>query len=130
MKKEILIMIVIVSSLLVIAWSFAEQSGRIAVAANDKTLTAPVSDRAGLSPFFLIFDENGKLIDVIDNPFKEERGKAGHLMSDFLASKGVTVVVGEDFCGEIVDVIKNKGIKPVNFKGSVEEAVQKILKSN
>jgi hypothetical protein len=37
--------------------------------------------------------------------------------------------VGDDFCGEIVDVFKNKGIKPVNFKGSVEEAVRIVLKN-
>ena len=33
--------------------------GKIAVAANDKIPGASVSDRAGLSPFFLLFDEKG-----------------------------------------------------------------------
>jgi predicted Fe-Mo cluster-binding NifX family protein len=132
MKKESLIMIVIVISLVAMAtaWSFAGQNGKIAVSAEGKNPSAAVSSRAGLSPYFLIFDEKGKLIEAIDNPFKEERGRAGHLMADFLAGRGVSIAVGEDFCGEIVDVIKSKGITPVNFKGSVEEAVQKILKSN
>ena len=128
MKKGISVMVVF--TMLVAVWAFAGGKGKIAVAANDKIPGASVSDRAGLSPFFLIFDEKGELMEVIDNPFKEEKGRAGHLMADFLAGKGVTVVIGEDFCGEIVQVIKNKGITPVNFKGSAEEAAQMVLKSN
>ena len=128
MKKVIPIMLTILLILSVCA--SAQQKGKIAVAANDKIPGASVSDRAGLSPFFLIFDEKGELMEAIDNPFKEEKRRAGKLMADFLAGKGVTVVIGEDFCGEIVQVIKNKGITPVNFKGSAEEAAQMVLKSN
>jgi predicted Fe-Mo cluster-binding NifX family protein len=44
-----------------------------------------------------------------------------------LGNKGVTVVVAEGFGGQIVEVMKGKGIKALSFKGSAEEAVQKVL---
>jgi predicted Fe-Mo cluster-binding NifX family protein len=128
MRKGISVMVVF-AMLLVAVWTFAGQRTLIVVAANDKSLTAPVSDKAGLSQYFFFFDEKGNLIEAVDNPFKEKHGEAGKLLADFLPEKGVTVFVGDDFCGEIVDVFKNKGIKPVNFKGTVEEAVRMVLKN-
>ena len=108
--------------------AFAGEKEKIAVSANDKTLTASVSKQAGPSPFFLIFDGKGKLIETIANPYKE--GGGGIAVADFLASKGVTIVVAQEFGDKIVQVMKGKGIKAVAFKGSVEEAVKKVLKSD
>jgi predicted Fe-Mo cluster-binding NifX family protein len=104
------------------------QKEKIAVSANGETLAAPLSRQAGLSPFFLLFDEKGKLIEAIDNPYKQG-GSAGIPVADFLASKGVTIVVAEGFGDRIVQVMKDKGIKAIAFKGSVEEAVKKVLQS-
>jgi predicted Fe-Mo cluster-binding NifX family protein len=106
----------------------AGQQGKIAVAANDKIPAASVSKQAGPSPFFLLFDSKGKLIEVIDNPYKE--GGGGSAVTGFLAGKGVTVVVAEEFGSRIVEVMKNKGIRAVAFKGSATEAVKKVLQAN
>jgi predicted Fe-Mo cluster-binding NifX family protein len=108
--------------------AFAGEKEKIAVAANDKTPAASVSRQAGPSPFFQIFDGKGKLIETIANPYKE--GGGGIAVADFLAGKGVTVVVAEEFGNRIIEVMKNKGIRAVAFKGSVEAAVKKILQAN
>jgi len=118
---------VLVVLFLVVGVAFAEQKGKIAVATGDKSPEAAVSEKAGLAPYFLIFDEKGNLIEMIDNPFKTRKFEAGHLMADFLPGKGVTAVIGTDYCGEIVDVLKNKGLTPYNFQGSAKEAVEKLL---
>jgi predicted Fe-Mo cluster-binding NifX family protein len=107
--------------------AFAGEKEKIAVSANDKTAAASVSKQAGPSPFFLIFDGKGKLIETIANPYKE--GGGGIAVADFLAGKGVTIVVAQGFGDKIVQVMKGKGIKAIAFKGSVEEAVKKILQS-
>jgi predicted Fe-Mo cluster-binding NifX family protein len=124
MKKGIFLMLFVL--FLVSSLACSGQKEKIAVSANGETLTAPVSRQAGLSPFFILFDEKGKLIEAIDNPYKEG-GSAGIPVADFLASKGVTVVVAEGFGDRIVEVMKSKGIRAVAFKGSVEEAVKKVL---
>ena len=46
-------------------------------------------------------------------------------MGGFLAEKGVTAVIGRDYCGDIIGILKNKGITPYNFEGSAAEAVAK-----
>ncbi len=118
---------VLVVLFLIAAVAFAEQKGKICVATQEKSPEAAVSDKAGLAPYFLIFDEKGNLIETIDNPFKTRKFEAGHLMADFLPTKGVTAVIGTDYCGEIVDVLKNKGVIPYNFHGNAKEAVEKLL---
>jgi len=125
MKKSISIMLAIL--FLASSLAFAGEKEKIAVSANDKTLAASVSKQAGPSPFFLIFDGKGKLIETIANPYKE--GGGGIAVADFLAGKGVTIVVAQGFGDKIVQVMKDKGIKAIAFKGSVEEAVKKVLQS-
>ena len=49
---------------------------------------------------------------------KEEREKIWDSMLGFLTSKGITVVVAEQFGYEIVRAMKEKGITCVEFKGS------------
>ena len=125
MKKSISIMLAIL--FLASFLAFAGEKEKIAIAANDKTLVASISKQAGPAPFFLIFDGKGKLIETIANPFKE--GGGGIAVADFLAGKGVTIVVAQGFGDKIVQVMKDKGMKAVAFKGSVEEAVKKVLQS-
>ena len=107
---------------------FAQQSksDMIAVAANGKTVSASVSSQAGRSPFFLLFDKQGAFVEAVDNPYKDA-GTAGILTLDFLASKGAKVLVAEGFGSKIVEVMKEKGMRPVEFKGNAKDAVQKAL---
>ena len=126
MKEKVSILLLIL--LLVSGLGFAGQREKIAVAANDKTPAALVSSQAGRGPFFLFFDGKGKLVETLDNPFKGKGG--GAVVADFLAGKGVTVVVAEEFGRKIVEGLKSKGIRAIAFKGSAAEAVKKVLQSN
>ena len=127
MRKGLSVMFTIL--FLVSGLAFAGQEEKIAVAASDKIPGASVSSQAGRSPFFLLFDEKGKLTETITNPYKEA-GSSGIAVADFLAGKGVTIVVAEGFGDRIVQVMKGKGIRAVAFKGSAEEAIKKVLQSN
>jgi predicted Fe-Mo cluster-binding NifX family protein len=108
--------------------AFAEQKGKICIATQEKSSEAAVSKQAGIAPFFLFFDGKGKMTEAIANPFKDKEG-AGKLVAEWLKNKGVTVIVAEELRGQIVDVMKGKGIKVVSFKGSAAEAVKNVLQS-
>jgi predicted Fe-Mo cluster-binding NifX family protein len=127
-KRKRLIVIMMVILLLATAWAFAAGREKMAVAADDKIPSAAVSKQAGLAPFFLFFDEKGKMTEAMENPFKDKEG-AGKSVAELLKNKQVTVVVAEGFGGQIVEVMKSKGIKAFAFKGSAEEAVKKVLQS-
>jgi predicted Fe-Mo cluster-binding NifX family protein len=125
MKKAICVMVVFLLMLVAVC-AIAAEKAKIAVAANDKTPQATISGQAGTASFFLFFDGKGKFLEAAENPYKGKEG-AGKSVVEYLAGKGVSVVVAEGFGGPIVDVMKSKGIKAVAFKGSAEEAVKKVL---
>jgi len=111
---------------LVTGVAVAEQKGNICVATKEKSSEAAVSDKTALAPYLLIFDERGNLVETIDNPFKG-KNEAGKLMIGFLVEKGVTAIIGRDYCGDIIGILKNKGISPYNLEGSAAEAVTKVV---
>ncbi|MCX7140625.1 MAG: hypothetical protein NT123_05865 [Proteobacteria bacterium] len=102
------------------------KSERVAVAANDKTIAASVGSQAGRSPYFLFFDKQGAFVEAVDNPYKNG-GNAGIPALEFLAGKGVTILVAEGFGPKIVEVMKSKGMRPVEFKGNAKDAAKKAL---
>ena len=124
MKKVICLMLAIL--FLVSGLAFAGQKEKIAIAAKDKVPGASVCGPVGTCLFFLLFDEKGKLIESITNPYKEAENP-GPAVADFLASKGVTIIVATGFGDRIVQVMKSKGIRTVVFQGSVEEAAKKVF---
>jgi predicted Fe-Mo cluster-binding NifX family protein len=106
--------------------AFAEQKGNICVATKQKSPEAAVSDLAAQAPYLLIFDNKGKLVEAIENPLKGNV-ESGKLMLGFMVEKGVTAIIGRDFCGDIIGIYKDKGVTPYNFEGSAAEAVTKVL---
>lgn len=99
---------------------------RIAVAASGNTPPASVSAQAGRAPFFLFFDRQGTFIEAVGNPYKDA-GSAGISTVDFLAAKGVTVLVAEGYGPRIVEVMKGKGMRAVTFTGTAADAVKKLV---
>jgi predicted Fe-Mo cluster-binding NifX family protein len=83
-----------------------------------------VSAQAGRSPYLLFFDAKGTLLEAVPNPYMDS-GNAGIPTVDLVASKGATVLVAGGFGGRIVDVMKGKGVRPVEFKGSAKDAAIK-----
>ena len=100
---------------------------KIAVASNNKNKTSNVGTTAGRSPYYLIFDSTGKLVEVIENPYKDVRGGAGPSTANFLAEKGVTIIIAETFGGKMINAMKSKGMTHFEFKGIANDAVKKVL---
>ena len=101
---------------------------KIAVASGDKTAKASVSDKAAKCPYYLIFDSKGEMTEVIDNPYGGASRGAGPSAANFLAQKGVTIVIAGNFGSKMINILKNKGITHFEFKGRVDEAVKRVLK--
>jgi len=130
MKKVILVTAgILVLSLSVRAFGGQGTPGTIAIAAEDQTPAAKVSSQAGFSPFFLLFDDQGTFIEAVRNPFKGQMVYgSGKAVGDFLANRGVKVIVAEVFGKEVGDVMTSKGIRPVEFTGNATEAVRSVLR--
>ena len=116
--------------LLVVSFAVPTVSGdmiKIAVASDGKTVSSAVSSVAARSSGFLIFDGNGNFVEAISNPHKEIRRRAGPLVVNFLAQKGVTVILAQSFGKKMVDAMKAEDIVYFEFKGNADDAVRKYL---
>ena len=103
---------------------------KIAVAADNKTVKASVSNIAAKCPYYLIFNNKGELIEVIDNPYRDASRNAGPSAANFLAQKGIDIIVAESFGSKMVNTLENKGVTHFEFKGLAEDAVKRALKLN
>jgi predicted Fe-Mo cluster-binding NifX family protein len=125
MKKTALSILVLV--LLTTGVVYAEDNGKIAVAAEGRTVTAEVSGVAARSPYFLIFDGAGRLLVAVDNPYKAAKRGAATSVVPFLVQKGVAFVVAGEFGENMIKSMNGKGIEYLEFHGSAEEALRKVL---
>jgi predicted Fe-Mo cluster-binding NifX family protein len=119
--------LVVMSLLLISSLGYASDQGKIAVAAEGKTVTAKVSQLAGRSPCFLIFNGEGAWIEAVDNPHQGDRRGAGASVVSFLAEKGVAFVVAGEFGKKMSQAMDGRGIGYLEFNGSAEAAVKKVL---
>lgn len=108
---------------------YARGKDRIAVAAERNTVAGEVSKVAARSPYFLIFDETGALLEAVQNPYKAARKKASASVVPFLAQKGVTMIVAGEFGENMLQNMKRPGIKALEFRGSVEGAIKMAMES-
>jgi predicted Fe-Mo cluster-binding NifX family protein len=122
--RSILFLVLLITSLV-----YAEDKGKIAVAAEGNTPTAEVSGVAARSPYFLIFDGTGTLLEAVDNPYKAARGGAASSVVPFLAQKGVTFVVAGEFGQKMIQTMKGRGIEYLESRGSAESALKKVLEA-
>jgi predicted Fe-Mo cluster-binding NifX family protein len=101
---------------------------KIAVSSEGTFPSSQVSAIAARCPYFLVFDGKGKLLETLENPYRTAAGGAGSQVVGFLAGKGTTVVVAGAFGQNMVRGMQAKGIRYLEFKGTVADAVKKALK--
>jgi len=101
---------------------------KIAVASSGKTSKASVSNKAAKCPYYLIFDNKGKMTEVIDNPYGDASRGAGPSAANFLAQRDVTIVIAGNFGSKMINTLKSNGITHFEFEGRAYDAVEKVLK--
>lgn len=98
----------------------------IAVAADTNQASSLVGRSAVRCTYYLIFAGTGELPEVLKNPYRGQRRGAGASAVDFLARKGVTIIVAENFSPGIARIMHARGIKAVQYHGVARDAVTRI----
>ena len=96
------------------------------MAAIKKGNGSEISAQAGKSPFYLIFNERGELLEELKNPFALGGGGAGFGVAKMLADRKVEAVVAGKFGANMADALKERGIRAYEVSGTVEDALAKI----
>jgi predicted Fe-Mo cluster-binding NifX family protein len=127
-----MIRILIVSMTLVLLFQphvMGEEKVIIAVASEGETLKANVSQTAARCPYFLIVDSEGKLLEAVENPYKDIRGGAGVSAANFLAGKNATIIVAGNCGDKMKGALGEEKIAYFEFEGIAEDAIKKILEN-
>ncbi len=78
---------------------------KIAIASSGTLPDAPISELAARAPYIQIYDEEGNLLEVFNNPFAVGGGGAGVSVAKVMHDKGVTdfvaTRVGPNFEGAL-----------------------------
>ena len=123
MKKTLFSTLVVLSLVPVMAYAVLKDAAKIAVASDGKETTASISNAANAG-YYLMFNEKGKLIETIPNPYKDAKEDSVLLTATFLAEKGVTEVIARKFNDKIIDTINSKGMTYCEYSGIVDDAVK------
>ena len=127
-KTMLRILIVLVAfALLLQPQVMGEEKVIIAVASDGETLKADVSPTAARCSYYLIVDNKGKLLEAVENPYKDTRGGAGVSAVNFLAKKNVTLIVAGNCGSKMKDALEAQEMAFFDFEGIAEEAIKNIL---
>ena len=98
----------------------------IAVASEDVEATSLVSTFAARSRYYLLFSGTD-FVQVVNNPFLPKAGEAAPLVVDYLAQKGVGVLVAGRFGPIMVEAMNKRGMKYIQFSGAAQEAAERVV---
>ena len=100
---------------------------KIAIAANSNDSDAEVSAHAARALFYLIYDENGTLLDAITNPYSSVERGAAPRAAQLLQEHGVESLVAVEFGGRFVAVLEEHNITTVLGSGPVSKMVKEMF---
>ena len=104
-----------------------ERTEKIAIASEGTTIESSVGGKAARCKHFLIFDKEGKLSDVLENPCRNASSGAGSMTADFLAQEEVTLLVAGNIGYKMIAALQAKKIAHLQFSGTVENALERAL---
>jgi predicted Fe-Mo cluster-binding NifX family protein len=124
--RQILISFLLLLPLLGVSQQ-ALAADKFAIAADGSELSAGIAKLAGVAPFFHIYDESGKLLEVLPNPHLDMDYGIGPACAATLADMGVTVLVARKIPGpKMEEVLIAREVRIVRRLGTVQEVVDEL----
>ena len=98
-----------------------------AIVSSARDVSGTVGENAVSSQYFLIFDHDGKFIDIIKNPFFDGGKDAEQGIVNLMAASQVSAIAAEKFADALGDRLKQKNIRFFEISGPIEEAVKLVF---
>jgi predicted Fe-Mo cluster-binding NifX family protein len=98
-----------------------------AIVSSARDVSGKVGENVVSSQYFLIFDHDGKFIDIIKNPFFDGGKDAEQGIVNLMAASQVSAIAAEKFDDALGDLLKQKNIQFSEISGPIEEAVKLVF---
>ncbi|MGV8073809.1 MAG: NifB/NifX family molybdenum-iron cluster-binding protein [Syntrophobacteraceae bacterium] len=108
--------------------TIAENDARIAVAAENAAEDALISRFAARCPYFLLFNEQGNMIEALPNPYSRESRQVGPRVVELLSDKGIHTIIAGEFGEKMIAALKQKKMAYKLGAGRASDAVRSLQK--
>jgi predicted Fe-Mo cluster-binding NifX family protein len=101
---------------------------KICITSQGSTLDAPVEERFGRAPYFMIIDTETGSSEAIENPFAGATGGVGPKAAQLLIARKVAALVSGMVGGNAREVLMAAGIQMYTYQsgGSVKDALEQF----
>ena len=93
----------------------------IAIASTKKDFKGNISDQGGRAPYYLLIDEQNKILEVLKNPFARGGGGAGFSVAKMLEQKNVNKLISGKIGANMQGALQEKNIEYVSASGLIED---------
>ena len=100
---------------------------KIAIASVSKDKNSNISEVAGRSKYYFIFDKSGEFLEVINNPFSVGGGGAGYGVAKMMADKNVSTIVAEKFGPKMIDAMDERKLTYLTGTGKISDFISDML---
>ncbi|WP_455222240.1 NifB/NifX family molybdenum-iron cluster-binding protein [Kaarinaea lacus] len=100
---------------------------KIAIAADTANSDAPISMNAARAPCYLVFDEDGKLLDTVSNPYSSVEKCVAPRTARFLRQHHINTLVAGDFGDRFVELLKQHHISTIVSHGPASDAIKNVI---
>jgi len=100
---------------------------KIAVASKTSDINASITKRGARAPYYLLFNDQGELLEAVSNPFSEVDRGAAPRAAGLLADKGVTLLAAGDFGPRFISELKQEGIDHVQRSGQASDIIRQLI---
>jgi predicted Fe-Mo cluster-binding NifX family protein len=101
---------------------------KICITSQGSTLDAPVEERFGRAPYFMIIDTETGAFEALENRFAEATGGVGPKAAQLLIAHQVAALVSGMVGGNAREVLMAAGIQMYKYRagGSVKDALEQF----
>ena len=100
----------------------------IAIASNGNSLSSDISSKASRCNYYIFIDENGKTLEVLQNPHKDVMGGASSKLIDMIQDKKVSHLVASSFGNKLIASLNTNNIKYTIYKGTINTFIEEVIK--
>jgi predicted Fe-Mo cluster-binding NifX family protein len=97
---------------------------KIAVATESNDSAAEISARGARALFYFVFDENGQLSEIVENPYARNATNVGPDVANMLINMHVTKVIAGRFGPRFKDALENKHVECIWEMGLAVQAAK------
>lgn len=98
----------------------------IAIASDGKTLSSNVSSKASRSAYYILIDEKGNTLEILNNSFKNIKGGASSELIKMLKNKKASYFIASSFGDKLENALNTNNIKYKIYKGSINTFIESL----